>query len=186
MRINYNAPVTLTFALAATVVFIADWMSGGKIAPAMFSTPASVADFLGSFRYVSYVLGHRDGAHLTGNLMLLLLLGPGIEEKYRPSTFAITIVATALATSILNALLFSTGIMGASGIVFMCIVMSSLTNVRRGEIPLTFILVTALFLGREVFDAIHNDATSQFAHIIGGVCGGFFGFVFAKETPRTP
>jgi membrane associated rhomboid family serine protease len=58
----------------------------------------------------------------------------------------------------------------------MLILLVSFTNVRSGEIPITFILVTLLFVGKEVLQALKIDQVSQFAHIIGGVCGSMFGF----------
>jgi GlpG protein len=62
----------------------------------------------------------------------------------------------------------------------MLIILSSITNIRQGEIPLTFILITVLFLGQEVVNIARADNISQTAHIIGGICGGFFGLQFAK------
>ena len=51
------------------------------------------------------------------------------------------ILVTALLTALLNAVFFNTGLLGASGIVFMLILLSSCANIRAGEIPLTLILV---------------------------------------------
>jgi rhomboid protease GluP len=89
-----------------------------------------------------------------------------------------------LITGILNTIFFSTALMGASGIVFMLILLSSFTNIRSGEIPLTFLLIVVLFLAKEVISAFGQDNISQFAHIIGGICGSLFGFVFTR-TRRT-
>jgi hypothetical protein len=41
----------------------------------------------------------------------------------------------------------------------------------------TFILVALLFIGKEIIQSLNTDQISQFAHIIGGVCGSFFGFI---------
>ena len=68
------------------------------------------------------------------------------------------------------------GLLGASGVVFMFILLSSVTNARRGRIPLTFVLVVLLFLGQEVWNGLTQDNVSQFAHVIGGLCGAAFGF----------
>jgi len=84
---------------------------------------------------------------------------------------------TALVTGILNVLLFNSYLMGASGVVFMMILLSSFTNFSRGEIPLTFILVLILYMGVQVFSSFEQDNISHFAHIIGGLCGSFFGFL---------
>lgn len=141
----------------------------------------SLLDYLSLFLYV---LGHayKDAEgqlyveHILGNLMFVLLLGPIIEEKYGSRNLLIMIVFTALITAIFNILFFSSGIVGASGIVFMLIILASFTNMERGGIPLTFILVMVLFIGKEVMNSFQQDNISQFGHIIGGICGSLFGF----------
>jgi membrane associated rhomboid family serine protease len=91
---------------------------------------------------------------------------------------------TAIATAILNMLLVHAGLLGASGIVFMLILLSSFTNIRQGEIPITFILIVVLYIVRELVNAFTPDTVSQLAHIAGGIIGGLFGFLFSK--PPTP
>ena len=67
-------------------------------------------------------------------------------------------------------------LMGASGIVFMMIVMSSLAGMKDGCIPLTLILVLLLYVGGEIVDGVVLcDNVSQLTHIIGGLCGAFLG-----------
>jgi len=119
------------------------------------------------FSLVSHIFGHGGLDHLLGNMTFILLLGPIIEEKYGSRFTLLSIIATGLITGILNITFFSTGLLGASGIVFMLILLVSFTNVKRGEIPLTFILVALLFVGKEVLHSLKADQVSQFAHIIG-------------------
>jgi rhomboid protease GluP len=38
-----------------------------------------------------------------------------------------------------------------------------------------------LFLVKEVSSAFAQDNISQFAHIIGGICGSFFGFLLTRH-----
>lgn len=175
---TYNAPVVLTFALMALLVHLADLRYGGAIAPAWF---AALPDFdfrspLSWFRLVSHVLGHKDTAHLASNFAVILLIGPILEEKYGGRSLAIMIAATALVTGVLNTLFFNSGLMGASGVVFMMILLGSFANHRAGEIPLTFLLVTGLYLAGEIRAAFAEDDVSQFAHVLGGLCGTVFGF----------
>jgi uncharacterized membrane protein YdcZ (DUF606 family) len=56
------------------------------------------------------------------------------------------------------------------------ILLASFTNFSKGEIPLTFILVLILYLGRELFNSFSSNNVSEFAHIAGGFCGSLFGF----------
>ncbi|MGB0984334.1 MAG: rhomboid family intramembrane serine protease, partial [Saprospiraceae bacterium] len=129
----------------------------------------------------TYIFGHADEAHLLGNLTFILLLGPIVEEKYGGASLSLMIVVTAIVTALVHIFLFpTTGLLGASGIVFMLIILVSFTNVHRGQIPVTFLLVAVLFIGKEIMESIEADNISQLAHIIGGICGGIFGFTIGK------
>jgi membrane associated rhomboid family serine protease len=186
MKIRYNSPVILTYALICTVVLIIDRMTGGVFIQNFFVAPPSFHAFspLSYFRLVSHIFGHVNWTHLVGNFMLILLIGPILEEKYSAGAIIEMIFVTALTTGILNAIFFTTGLLGASGIVFMMILLSSFTNIRTGEIPLTFILIMILYLTGEVINAFQPDRISQFAHILGGICGGLFGFFYVKIGKR--
>jgi membrane associated rhomboid family serine protease len=62
------------------------------------------------------------------------------------------------------------------------ILLASFTNMKSGTIPLTFILITFLYVGGEVYNALFiANNTSEFAHIIGGLFGGIFGYIFGVE-----
>ncbi len=181
MRIRYNAPVVLTLTLLATAVLVINQVTGGGFTVRYFvaypSFEGRPIDFL---RLFSHVLGHRNWIHLMSNFSFILLIGPVLEEKYRSGPLFLMMAVTALVTGVLNLIFFSTGLMGASGIVFMLILLSSFTNIRTGEIPLTFILIVVLFLAKEFIAALSEDNISQFAHVIGGICGSLFGFFLTR------
>lgn len=183
MRLQYNAPVVLTYTLVCSFVLMLEPMF--HLTLPVFSVAPNMywSDPLSYIRLVSHVVGHANWQHLVGNFTLILLLGPILEEKYGSLRLLQMMFFTALITGLLQVLFFHEGLMGASGIVFMMIVLSSLTNFRSGHIPLTFILVVILFLGGEVVNSFKADNISQFAHIIGGVCGAAFGFS-RKPTTR--
>ena len=46
------------------------------------------------------------------------------------------------------------------------------------EIPLTFILVALLYLGEQVYGLLKQDNVSQLAHILGGLVGAVYGFIW--------
>jgi rhomboid protease GluP len=175
---TYNAPVILTFSLLAFLVHWLDSFYAGKLAPAFFAVwpEFHAGDPWAWFRIVSHVLGHKDMTHLVSNFSVILLIGPILEEKYGGRSLLSMILITVVATGILNTVFFNTGLMGASGVVFMMIVLGSFANHRPGEIPLTFIFVVALYLAGEVTSAFKQDNISQFAHLLGGLGGAVFGF----------
>ena len=77
-----------------------------------------------------------------------------------------------------------TALLGASGIVFMLIMLASLSGFSGG-IPVTMLLVAALYLGQQVYDIIFvRDNVANFMHIVGGVCGTVFGYVNAGPRRR--
>ena len=182
MRLRYNAPVILTFTLLAMAVLALDLYAGLSLRIRYFVLDPRFdpRSFWSYFRLFSHVVGHESWAHLLGNFVFVLLIGPMLEEKYRSGAVLAMLLVTALVTAVANLLLFHSGLMGASGIVFMLILLSSFTNIRAGEIPLTFVLVVLLFLAREVIEALGRDNVSQFAHIMGGLCGASFGFTFTR------
>ncbi len=180
LRLRYNSPVILTFTLAATAVLIIDSIQGGTFSAQFFAVHPTfqATKALSYLRLVTHVLGHQNWLHLMANFSFVLLIGPILEEKYGSLQILAMIVLTAVVTGILNVVFFPTPLYGASGVVFMLILLSSFTNFRAGDVPLTFVLVVALFLTKEVVDAVtREDEISQFAHIIGGICGGMFGFL---------
>ena len=124
-----------------------------------------------------HVLGHADYSHLIGNLMMILVVGPPLEEKYGSRALLWAILLTALVSGMVHWLFFpGTALMGASGIVFMMIVMSSLSGMREGCIPLTLILVLLLYVGGEMVRGVTlSDNVSQLTHVIGGLCGALLG-----------
>ena len=63
----------------------------------------------------------------------------------------------------------------------MFIILASITNLEKGTIPLTFILVVVLYLGGEIVHSFSNDDISQLTHILGGIIGSFFGFYLNKK-----
>lgn len=180
MRFKYNAPVVLTFGLiCAIVLIVSQFMSSSfmhyfMIGPSLQQTPSGV---LGLF---THVLGHSGWDHLLGNMTFILLIGPIIEEKYGSINTLIMIVFTALITGLINVFFFNSGLLGASGIVFMMILLVSFTNVQGNAIPITFLIVAVMFLGKEIAATMQADNISQAAHIIGGVCGSLFGFIQGK------
>lgn len=186
LRISYNAPVVLTFALLAVAVFIITRLGDG-VQSWFVAWPelGSIRSYVGLF---SHILGHESWQHLLGNFMLILLIGPILEERHGSIPLLIMILMTALITGIAN-LVFSSGfLLGASGIVFMMILLASMANVRGGEIPLTFIAVAILYMGGEVIHAFRDDKISQMAHLVGGATGAVFGYFIGgkrKVAPKT-
>ena len=59
----------------------------------------------------------------------------------------------------------------------MLILLSSFSNIKSKEIPLTFVIIAVLFIGNEVAASLKVDRISQFSHLVGGFIGAFYGFL---------
>ncbi len=184
-RITYNAPVVLSFTLLAVAVHILSSVLGDDFKLHFVARPFlhSFGDYLALF---THILGHANWEHLLGNFTMILLLGPILEERHGSGSLLIMIAITAAVTGLINALFLDTGLLGASGIVFMLILLASTANIKNREIPLTFIAVALLYLGGEVVDAFRNDNVSQMGHLVGGLAGAAFGFLSAGPDPTPP
>lgn len=151
LRIQYNSPVILTFVFVSFAVLILSWATGGKSTTLLFCVyRSSLLDPLGYLRIFLHVLGHASFAHYINNILLLLVVGPPLEEKYGSRAILISIAITAFISGVVQVAFFpQSALLGASGIVFMMILMSSLSGMKDGRIPLTLILVAILYLGSE-------------------------------------
>ena len=166
-KLQYNSPVILTFFLLSLGVLLLDWLTSGWTTLHAFCVyRSSLADPMFYVRLFGHVLGHADFDHFLGNMLLLLVIGPPLEEKYGSRTLLAGILLTA----------------GASGIVFMLIMLASLAGMKDGRIPLTLILAAVLYLGQEVYAMVAlRDNVANFMHLVGGVTGTVFGVVLAKR-----
>jgi membrane associated rhomboid family serine protease len=178
MNVRYNAPVVLSFTLvSAVVLFVNQYVMHG-LNPAWFSLGAGFnpQSYRNWVTLITHVIGNAGWNQFLANFAFILLLGPVLEESYSSASLVVMIILTALITAVLNIVVFKTDMMGASGIVFMMILLASFTNFKRGEIPLTFVLVLIIYLGREILHSLETGVISEFAHIVGGFCGSLFGF----------
>lgn len=178
IRIKYNSPVILTFALLCLIVMLLSMAFGEQFLRTWFVTARGpLQDPMTFLRMFTYVLGHTSMEHFISNMMLLLLVGPIVEQRYGSAMTLITILVTAFFTAIANMVTSRNGLIGCSGVVFAMIILCSMTFYRSKTIPLTTVLVLALYLGQEIYSAVVlQDQVSQMGHIIGGITGAAFGY----------
>ena len=184
LHIQYNSPVVLSFALLSLAALLLGRLTGGWTTHTLFCVyRAPLTDPFTYIRMVGHVLGHAGYAHYISNMTLLLVIGPPLEEKYGSGRLLGCILFTALVSGLVQFLFFpASALLGASGIVFMMIVLSSLAGMREGSIPLTLILVVFIYLGGEIVDAVTvRDNVSQLTHIVGGLCGAGLGFAMKRN-----
>ncbi|MTI79258.1 MAG: rhomboid family intramembrane serine protease [Firmicutes bacterium] len=183
-KIHYNAPVILTFTFLSFFILVLGELTNDFSTRLFFSVyKSSMSDFFFYIRLVGHVLGHINYEHFFSNFLLILLIGPMLEEKYGSKNMILMIVFTAIISGVLHILFFdSNALLGASGVVFMLILLSSFVNIKKDSIPLTLILVIIIFIGKELYNGLlAQDNISQITHIVGGFCGGVFGYMMHNK-----
>lgn len=180
-KFDYNAPIILTYFFICLIILIIDKLCKGKFSATFFTTYKndSLLNPLTYFKLVSHSLGHADWDHLYSNFIKILLIGPLIEEKYGSINLLIAMVLTSLIIGIVNRLLGKGGILGASGVAYMLIILSSFVNMENGKIPITLTLIILFFVVDEVIKLFRRkkDGVSHLGHVTGAICGVIFGIL---------
>lgn len=184
LKISFNAPVVLCFSLLSLTALVLGIITKGKTNDLLFSVyRSSLVNPLTYIRFIGHALGHAGWEHFIGNITLILVIGPLLEEKYGSANLLFVMLTTAIVTGLVNFIFFPhVQLLGASGIVFAFILLSSFTSIREGHIPLTFLLVAVIYIGGEVYNGIFvHDNVSNLTHILGGGVGAALGFVMHKN-----
>lgn len=180
-KFDYNAPIILTYFFICLIILIIDKLCKGKFSATFFTTYKndSLLNPLTYFKLISHSLGHADWDHLYSNFIKILLIGPLIEEKYGSINLLIAMVLTSLIIGSVNKLLGKGGILGASGVAYMLILLSSFVNMENGKIPITLTLIILFFVVDEVIKLFRRkkDGVSHLGHITGAICGVVFGIL---------
>lgn len=183
-KITWNSPVILGFVAICLLATVLNYITHGKSNAIFFMTyHSSLKSPMTYLRFFTHVFGHADWAHFMGNMSYILLLGPLLEEKYKSRNLIEVIAIAGLITGLINYIFFPhVALCGASGVVFAFMLMASFTTFKEGEIPLTFILVAAFFIGQQIIQGLTvEDNISNMGHIVGGIVGGVCGYMLNRN-----
>ncbi len=183
IKISNNSPVVVTFTIICTVALVLNWITRGWSNNTLFSVyHSSLLNPLTYVRFVGHIFGHAGWDHFIGNIMLFLVVGPLLEEKYGSSNLLFVILTTALVTGIVNYIFFPhTQLLGASGVVFAFILLSPFTSLKEGTVPITLILVAAIYIGEQIYSGLFiRDNVANLTHILGGGVGAGLGYIMHK------
>ncbi len=202
IKMTYDAPVTLTFVFVCAIIFLLDmiFMKSGKGLglEKIFASPtnqAGVLPFIPSallsyVRLLFYIFGTDFAGLASGissgvatlfftSLILILLLGPAMEERYGSVIIGIMIFVSALFSGVLNACFCETSLVGAVPVVFMMIFLNAFMAFSKKKIQLSFAsvmvsVVVLLMLNGE-------GAVRIIICIAGGLCGSLFAFLTSPK-----
>lgn len=185
LAIVFNAPTVLGFTAICILALVLDQITNSKSTFRVFCVyRSSIKDFLTYVRLFGHVFGHANWPHFLNNIMMILVLGPLLEEKYGSRNIALVIALTSVITGLVHMIFFpNTYLLGASGVVFAFILLASLTSFQSRSIPMTFILVFVIYIGTQIYQGVFvEDNVSNLTHIVGGIVGAVFGY--AKKGRR--
>lgn len=183
LKFDYNSPVIISYLIISLIAWLLNVLTKGKTNKLLFSNyRSSIFNPFTYIRLFTHSIGHKDWNHLVSNFLYILLIGPIIEEKYGSINLLIMFLLTSLAISLFNIIFNDYSILGASGNVYMLIVLSSFSNLSEGKIPITLVLICLFYITSEVRDSIleGNKKVYHDGHLIGALCGILYGFLFLK------
>ena len=81
-KIQYNSPVVLTFAGLSLIALILGYITGGATNTLLFSVyRSSPLNPLTYVRLFCHVLGHSGYQHYIGNMLMILVIGPVLDDN---------------------------------------------------------------------------------------------------------
>ncbi|GAX20949.1 hypothetical protein FisN_1Lh390 [Fistulifera solaris] len=185
-KLTVTAPVILSFVLVCTLLhFIGGWSQSVQRMLAVHDT-WKTSRLLQYTSLVTHIFVHSSFGHLRGNMTHLLLVGPSVEHAFGSQNISIIMMVVAIVSAFAHILVGNnySHQLGASGVVFACILLNSLVGASHGKIPMAFVLVAILYLGEELalfFNVWNPDGISHHAHLTGGIVGAVAGFYFHRQ-----
>ena len=188
IKFIYDAPVTLTFSIVCIVVFLIDTLilknylsqhillsptSGSGSLPFSFSDPMSYP------RLLLYVFTSKTITLLLVDLVLILLLGPLVEEYYGSVIVGIMMGVSILVSGVLNACFCKISIQGPAVIVFMMIFLNGFIAISKKKLPLSFIVVCLMIFTFCWFENKPSGIVASIITVLINVAGGLCGSLIA-------
>lgn len=174
---QYNSKVILSYFFLSLIVLLLKNLTNNKSNKLFSSGRSPIFNPFTYLKMITHILGHSNYNHFKNNFLYILLIGPMIEEKYGSINLLKMILVTAFITALINIIISKKQILGASGIVYMLILLSSLVNIEAGKIPITLILIFIFYIVTEIKDGLFKkDNISHLSHLIGAITGFIYGF----------
>ncbi len=193
LKFVYDAPVTITFALIALLIFILDTFAfKGSFSGQWLLTPTAeggvlpfaFSDFRSIARLFLHVFGYTDPAVLVCNLIFILLLGPSMEERYGSVIIGIMIFVSALFSGVLSACFCRVPACGAEPVVFMLVLLCTMMHLSRSKVSASSLAVIVLFICMLVLRKNLNGVIGVVIVAAGGLCGSLFAFLTSPKARK--
>ena len=176
--LSYNSIVTLSYFFLCLIVLILNKISKGKLNNFLTFREGSFLNPINYIRFLTSGLCHSSWNHFRNNFIIILLIGPMLEDKYGSIPFLKMLIITTILSSLIHFFIYKHGAIGASDNTYMLIVLSSIVNITNGKIPITLILIFFFYIADEIINQISrkDDNISHDSHIVGAICGFIYGY----------
>ena len=188
LKVSYDAPVTLSFVIICALFFLLNTyvIKNGALLKVLASptTQAGALPFIAKqpvsyLRLLLYIFGAGDASVLITNLILIMLLGPAMEERYGSVIIGIMIFVSALFSGVLNACFCEASLVGAVPVVSMMIFLNAFMSFSKKKFPLSFVAVMVFFVVLQIVSGA--GAVKIIICIAGGLCGSLFAFLTSPK-----
>ncbi|MBR3198389.1 MAG: rhomboid family intramembrane serine protease [Bacilli bacterium] len=175
---SYNSVVIISYFMICLIVLILNTILNGKVNKFLSIRKGSLLNPMTYIRLITSGLCHSNWTHFRNNFIMILLVGPLLEEKYGSIPLLEMLLITTAISSLLHLFIYENSAIGASDNVYMLVVLCSIVNITEGKIPITLILIFLFYVADEIIKLLKNkkDNVSHDSHIIGAICGFIFGY----------
>lgn len=145
----------------------------------------NVASVKSYVQMIFYIFVPTSVNILFTDLILILLLGPTLEDRYGITVIGVMIFICALFSGVLNACFCKNSLTGPSCIVYMMIFLNIFFSLIKKKIPLSFVVIFVLLIVKDVLVPSENGIVGIIVNICGGLCGSLIAFLASPKVRAT-
>lgn len=175
---SYNSVVILSYFFICLIILIVNYLLKDKLNNFLVFRRGNIFNPMNYIRIITSGFCHKDWEHFKNNFVIILLIGPLLEEKYGSINILYMILITSFVSSVFHLIFYNSVAIGASDNAYMFIVLCSIVNIGDGKIPITLLLIILFYVLDEfiMFVFHKKDNVSHDSHIIGAFLGFVFGY----------
>lgn len=190
LALEVHAPATVGFLFLCVAVLVGHQLGVADAHLKLGLLPMHMMRLPDLPRFVAYPLAHTSWSHLASNFATLLLLAPGLEARYGSLPLVGIFCGTAAASGMVYSMFASNSMLvGSSGIVFACILLSGGSRLQRvrgvWRVPVSYAALVGLWTAQELAVMLSSGSSrvSHFCHFLGGLCGLGFAVAWSPSPP---
>ncbi len=206
----FDSPVSIIFVLLTVAVFVADIFLKGKITELACTCRSmkvaenafNIRNPMDYVRVLAHVFGNENWNQILINSTIMLLLGTTLEERYGSKIVTLMAIIASVVSGVLTVCAPPMMNCGADSILFMFIILASLTALAKKTVSFSWLLVFAAFTAQKIYTLNNEQIFARisydsgfmqilqnnlpvFISLAGGLCGSLLGFLIAPKSSKT-